>query len=165
LGDSNNDERFDMGTMDQGAVVYIIAQSEIPAGIADETIAVLTVTATSAGNSSESDEGKLTFTVTAPILALTKAVSPTGNQPPGTVLTYTVRLMNAGTGEATDLVISDDVPVNTTYEAGTMKLAGTAKTDAADTDEAKIVDNKVIFTLPTLGAGDITTIEFKTKIN
>ncbi len=151
-------------TMAQGAVVYLVAKGQIPAGTPDEVVSVMTLTATSEGNEDESDEGELTITVTAPILSLLKAVSPTGNQPPGTVLTYTITILNVGTGVATDLRIDDDVPENTWYQRGTMKLGGVAKTDAEDEDEAQLEENTVVFQLPTLDAGASTTVEFKTKI-
>jgi uncharacterized repeat protein (TIGR01451 family) len=165
LTDSNNDGTIDVGTLTQGAIAYVVAKAQIPAGTADATVSVMTMTATSAGNARESDSGTLTVTVTAPILSLLKAVSPQGNQPPGTVLTYTVTVMNVGTGEATDLVISDEIPANTSYEYGSLKLGGTSKTDAADDDEAKVEDDKTVFTLPTLSAGGTTTVQFKTRIN
>ena len=171
--DANQNGQIDEGettitntaTMAQGAVVYLVAKGKIPAGTADETVSVMTLTATSTGNITETDEGELTITVTAPILTLVKAVSPTGNQPPGTVLTYTVTMVNVGTGQATTLVIEDDVPANTTYQAGSMKLGGVAKTDNDDSDEAKLDGNTVVFELPTLSAGGTTTLQFKTKIN
>jgi hypothetical protein len=65
------------------------------------------------------------------LLRLIKAVSPTGPQKPGTVLTYTVTYTNVGTSLLHSVAISDIAPENTTfisatnggtYDAGTKKV-------------------------------------------
>jgi uncharacterized repeat protein (TIGR01451 family) len=165
LTDSNNDGTIDVGTLTQGAIAYVVAKAQIPAGTADATVSVMTMTATSAGNASESDSGNLTVTVTAPILSLLKAVSPQGNQPPGTTLTYTVTVMNSGTGEATSVVISDVIPMHTLYKDGSMKIGSDEKTDAVDGDGGTKTVDSVVFTIPTLSAGGTTTVSFQTVIN
>ncbi len=50
-----------------------------------------------------------------PLLTLTKSVSPTGTFRPGETLTYTLTLTNDGTGPATNVVVNDPIPTNTTY--------------------------------------------------
>lgn len=57
---------------------------------------------------------------------------------PGATVTYSIEVEVLGTQTATGLVISDDVPENTTYVASSMALNGTPQTDANDspTDEA-----------------------------
>jgi uncharacterized repeat protein (TIGR01451 family) len=53
-----------------------------------------------------------------PALSITKSVSPTGEVAPGTILTYTLTIRNDGSGPATEVDITDAVPTNTTYVAG-----------------------------------------------
>jgi len=153
------------GALAQSAVYNVLVIAEVPAGTADGAVNAMTLTATSVGDGSESDVGVYTVTITAPSLALTKTVSPTGNQPPGTELTYTVSISNSGSGSATTVVITDAVPTNTTYVAASMKIGGAAKTDASDGDGATLSGNSAIFEISSLSAGGSETVSFKTVIN
>jgi trimeric autotransporter adhesin len=153
------------GTLAQSAVLHVIVRATVPAGEEDAAVNAMTLTATSVGNGSESDNGVYTVTVTAPVLALTKTVSPTGSQPPGTELTYTVSISNSGTGAATTVVITDAVPTNTTYVAGSMTLGGASKTDASDADGATLSGNSAVFEISSLSAGGSETVTFKVTIN
>ncbi len=165
ITDSNLDGKLDIGTLIQNEVVYIIGKATIPAGESDGYTSNMVMTATSVGDGTVSDSGTLTVTVTAPVLSLSKIVSPTGNQPPGTTLTYTCTVTNSGSGVATVVVITDDVPANTTYEAGTMKIGASVKTDVSDGDGATHSGNAVIFEIPQLGPGGSTSVSFQTTIN
>ena len=165
ITDSNLDGKLDIGTLMQNEVVYLIGKAQIPAGASDAYSSNMIVTATSVGDASVSDAGTLTITVTAPVLSMIKTVSPTGNHPPGTTLTYTCTLTNAGTGVATSVVISDDVPTNTTYETGSMKIGASSKTDVSDGDGATQSGNAVIFEIPQLGPGGSTTVSFQSTID
>lgn len=158
-------ELSNTGAMAQSAVLDVLVRAIVPAGTADAASSVMTLTATSVGNGTESDDGVYTVTVTAPVLALSKAVSPTENQPPGTELTYTVTISNSGSGSATTVVITDAVPTNTTYVAASMKIGGVAKTDDSDTDGATLSGNSTIFEISSLSAGGSETVSFKTTIN
>ena len=112
------------------------------------------------------------------MLAISKAVSPTGSQPPGTTLTYTVTVANTGSGTATSVVISDLIPAFTTYVPGSIKTGASAgdlllpaavKTDAADGDGAEYDagSNAVIAgsASKTLGAGGAFILEFQVSID
>ncbi|MDZ7797057.1 MAG: hypothetical protein U5N56_08425 [Candidatus Marinimicrobia bacterium] len=110
LEDTNGDGKIDFGVMAQGEVDYVIAKATIPPGTSDGYVDVMRMTATSAGDANVSDFGEVTVTVTAPTLSLSKTVSPTGNQPPGTTLTYSVTATNSGSGTATTVVITDQLP-------------------------------------------------------
>ncbi|MEA2076861.1 MAG: DUF11 domain-containing protein [Candidatus Marinimicrobia bacterium] len=164
--DSGTDtEITNTGAMAQSAVLNVLVRALVPAGTPDGAVNAMTLTATSVGDGSESDDGVYTVTVTAPVLALTKTVSPTGNQPPGTELTYTVSISNSGSGSATTIVITDAVPTNTTYVSESMKVGGAAKTDASDADGATLSGNSAVFEISSLSAGGSETVSFKTTIN
>ena len=122
-----------------------------------------------------SDTATFTTTVTAPVLTITKTVSPTGNQPPGTELTYQATVTNVGTGVATSVVISDIVPQYTTYVAGSIKTGATAgslvaRTDASDGDGGRYDAGTDVVTaggagVLSLGAGGTWVLEFKVTID
>lgn len=55
-----------------------------------------------------------------PLLHLDKRVSPTGQTAPGNILTYTLCYSNSGTAPATGVVLTDDIPINTSYVPGSV---------------------------------------------
>ncbi|MEP6634008.1 MAG: DUF11 domain-containing protein, partial [Luteimonas sp.] len=94
-----------------------------------------------------------------PVLAtnLVKSVTDVngGSVAPGDVLEYTVAYGNTGNDGATNVVLTDVVPANTTYVPNSLNIvagpnAG-AKTDAADGDQANLdlPNNRVVFRLGT----------------
>lgn len=165
LTDTINDGIIDIGSLGQDETVCIIGMTTVPAGTNDGTSDVMTVTATSVGDPTVTTSGTATITATAPYLTLSKMVTPTGNQPPGTVLTYRVDVINAGTGQATGVLITDAIPTNCTYVAGSLSVAGIAKTDAADGDNGTFSNDSVIFDIPTLGSGGSTYVTFQVTID
>ena len=168
LTDSNADGKYDTGSIISGQVVYIIAIATVPAGNSNGDTDISIFTGTSAGDpevTPATDSASITTTVIAPIITMTKTVSPTGDQVPGTVLTYRVDIHNLGDGTATDGIVSDAIPDNTTYVPGSMALAGVSKTDASDSDQGSFVANSVIFTVPILGASGSTYATFQVTID
>jgi uncharacterized repeat protein (TIGR01451 family) len=59
-----------------------------------------------------------------PILSLTKTVDPAGSVAPGDTLTYTLTVSNTGTLSATGVIITDTLPVSTTFIAATLPHTG-----------------------------------------
>jgi uncharacterized repeat protein (TIGR01451 family) len=58
-----------------------------------------------------------------------------GLQPvPGARITYQIVVTPSGVGTAQNAAIADDIPANTTYVAGTLRLNGAVLSDAADGD-------------------------------
>jgi uncharacterized repeat protein (TIGR01451 family) len=72
---------------------------------------------TGAGNNSATDSDTIN---PVPIVGLVKSVNPTGNQIPGTDLTYTIAFTNTGGALARQLVITDPVPANTDFKVGSV---------------------------------------------
>lgn len=65
-----------------------------------------------------------TFTASSPpSLALNKSVTPTGSQPPGTDLSYTIAFTNSGGSAASVLMIVDPVPANTDFKIGSASVS------------------------------------------
>jgi len=141
LTDTDGDSVLDTDDMTAGESVGLLAVAAIPAGTSDGTTDTLTVTGTSSVDTDVSDSQPFTTTVTAPVLSISKSVTPSTDQPPGTELTYTVQVTNSGSGNATSIVVTDAVPSSTTYKADSILTGSslgslTARSDASDGDGA-----------------------------
>lgn len=128
-----------------------------------------------AGNNTATDTD-----TTTPQITLTKSVDPTTANP-GQEILYTVYFRNVGGSAATNLIISDTIPLNTTYVAGSLKIgnaastyvSATALTDTADGDVGQVSGASVIFTITTVAGDDGVAnagtdegkVYFKVKIN
>lgn len=102
---------------------------------------VAAVVGTSGGTAS--DDGL--YQVSRMALALTKSATIDdglgGSQPvPGATISYSIAVAVTGTGTAQNIVVSDTVPAQTTYTAGTLRLDGVTLTDAADADAGEVVE-------------------------
>lgn len=86
---------------------------------------------------------------------------------PGATITYSLVVTVTGTGSAGSLTITDPVPVNTTYQPGTLTLEGAALTDSAADDAGEATGTPV--NLLTVRLGDTPagtkTITFAVTIN
>lgn len=83
------------------------------------------------------------YVITSVVVSMVKSavvLDPFGGSDavPGAVITYTITVDVAGSGTAQGVVISDPIPVNTTYVASTLTLNAGALTDAADTDSGDV---------------------------
>jgi uncharacterized repeat protein (TIGR01451 family) len=102
---------------------------------------------------------------------------------PGDVLQYTINVTNSGMDAARNVVLTDPIPTNTQYVAGTLQIVSGAnagaKTDAPGDDQAEFnsAGNDVVFrlgtganattggTLAISGANASTTISFEVQVN
>jgi uncharacterized repeat protein (TIGR01451 family) len=87
---------------------------------------------------------------------------------PGSVITYTLVATVSGSGSLSNLLVSDGIPLNTTYEAGTITLQGSPLTDAADADGGQVNGSPVVTSVQaaigSVPAGQTRTIIFKVKV-
>ncbi len=167
LDDDDLDTTPDTGNLAADDSLRIIVCIAVPGGTPDGTVDVTTVTATSDFDGSN-ESATNTTTVATPSISVTKTVSPAGNQPPGTTLTYTIVVTNTGTGTASNVLLTDPVPANTTYVGGTITQDAAARTDIADGDNADWNDttaNTVTVSIGTLAGAASTTIEFQVTID
>jgi uncharacterized repeat protein (TIGR01451 family) len=90
-----------------------------------------------------------------------------GSSPiPGSVITYTIVVTVTGTGTASNLIITDDVPAATTYDMGTLSLNAGGLTDNADGDAGDVTAGTVTVDLGNVAAlSPIQTISFDVTIN
>jgi uncharacterized repeat protein (TIGR01451 family) len=126
------------------------------------------------GNSGGDDFDQATYTVIDISFTFTKAqtvTDPFGGSEvvPGSVIHYTITISATGTATASNVVITDPIPANTTYDAASIEYNNAARTDAADADNCDFnVTNagQVTCTLPNITGGDpAITIEFEVVIN
>lgn len=175
LIDTTGDGIPDTGNVIGFQSIDIVVAVTLKDNASNGSVDTSTITATSTadtGDPKEADDVVLTTTVQSPVLNLVKSVLPTGDQPPGTELTYTVTATNSGEGTAVDVTVVDAIPEFTTYVTGSIRTAVgagalTPRTDADDLDGAYYdsgLDN--VTTDPTdIGPGSSKTLEFKVTID
>jgi uncharacterized repeat protein (TIGR01451 family) len=92
-----------------------------------------------------------------------------GDQPmPGASIVYTIQVSAVGSGTATNAVIVDPIPSDTTYAAGSLRLNGSPLSDLADSDAGSYVaaTSEVRFEIGSLGAQDVAQqVQFTVRIN
>ncbi len=93
-----------------------------------------------------------------------------GTRPvPGARIEYTIVVSATGSGSATGTVFNDNIPANTTYVPGTLRLNSAALSDAADADAGSFSSTpnaRVSVQLGTLTqASGSQTIQFAVTIN
>jgi len=108
-------------TLAPGASANIVVRLTVPAGATIGTVETGTLTAT--GNATGASDTAVDVTViVAGNLQLTKSVSPAGDQPPGTELTYTTDYQNIGTDQLQSVVIYDAIPAYTQFKVGSVSV-------------------------------------------
>ncbi|MCU0947525.1 MAG: hypothetical protein MUF47_04670 [Porphyrobacter sp.] len=84
---------------------------------------------------------------------------------PGAVVTYSIQALASGTAGVTGLVVSDAIPLRTTYRANSLQRDGTALTDAPGDDAGEASAAGISVTLGTLAGGASSTVSFAVEIN
>ena len=179
--DSNGNGLIDPGelaitsvaSLAAGASSNLIARVSAPSSAAGGTIDTMTLTATATGTingiAAPAPVAIVdTTTVVAGKITLTKTMSPTGSAPPGATLTYTTTYTNTGNATVQNLVITDAIPSNTTYVAGSMTLNGAALTDAAGDDTGTLIGGSkgsVQCSVGTVASGVSGTVAFQVTID
>lgn len=89
-----------------------------------------------------------------------------GTEPvPGAAVTYTIIATVSGSGSVDDLVISDVIPAGTSYRAATLKLDGSALSDAAGDDAGAASPSGITVDLGTVAGGNARAITFTVEID
>lgn len=84
---------------------------------------------------------------------------------PGSIVTYTLVATVSGSGQVNGLHVTDTYPSGTTYQAGTLKLDGSALSDASDADAGLANGTGIDVNLGTVTGGTTKTVKFDVKIN
>jgi fimbrial isopeptide formation D2 family protein len=101
------------------------------------------------------------------VKTLPTVLDPRGgsNVETGSVLTYRITVTLTGAGSVSSLVITDPLPAQTTYVAGSILVNGAARTDAADADNARFAGNTVTVDFGNTAAPVVHVIEFRATVN
>ena len=100
-------------TMNAITLTVSVASGAVPSVTNTATVTDTTFDTVPANNTSN-------VTKTVMNLVLTKSVSPSGSQVPGTDLVYTVAFTNSGGGTVSSFVIADPIPANTDFKLGSV---------------------------------------------
>jgi uncharacterized repeat protein (TIGR01451 family) len=126
------------------------------------------------GTTSADSEVTGQYLVASVTLALVKSQAVVdqfgGGRPgPGARINYSIAVNATGSGTATGAVFNDNIPANTTYVPGTLRLNGAALTDGADLDAGDFSAAPTARVRVQLGnltqASGSQTIEFAVTIN
>ena len=71
----------------------------------------------------------------------------------------------AGSGSVSGLAITDDIPADTNYVPASIKLGGSALSDAADADAGDYNGTRINVALGTVAGGQTRTVTFQTMID
>jgi uncharacterized repeat protein (TIGR01451 family) len=150
-------------------IVRVAAPSSAPAGAVDSMTLTATPTGSAGGIGPSAAQSNIDqTTVVTGQIELTLAASPSGSQPPATQITYTITYQNVGAAAVSSLVVTDAIPVNTTYVAGSIVLNGTGLTDASDADAGTLIGGtkgSVQVSIGTVASGVTGTVTFKVVID
>ncbi|MFM9828656.1 MAG: hypothetical protein ACKVOB_07920 [Sphingomonas sp.] len=110
------------------------------------------------------------FVVSRTSLVLTKSAAildPFGGSRaiPGAVITWTISAAASGTGAVSNLRITDNIPVGTTYQPSTLTLDGAPLSDVADSDAGTASGAGIDVLIATQTTGTTRQVQFKTRIN
>jgi uncharacterized repeat protein (TIGR01451 family) len=146
-------------TLAPGESYRFVVAGTVPAAATSAQGSNVTVTATSttAATATQSNTDRVVVTNNAAI-EITKSIS-SNSGPAGTgPLTYTLTYRNTGNATATALAITDVIPTNTTYVAGSGRWSktGTALTDAAGGDPAAADGTTINYAFAAGGNGTVT---------
>lgn len=123
------------------------------------------------GSTGADSEDSSFFIVQAAQIALVKSATvldPFGGSEsvPGATITYQLVATVTGTGNLTNLVITDNIPADTSYTAETITLEGAGLTDSdADADAGSFDGTKIAVALGTVAGGQTRTTTFQVIID
>ncbi len=170
LSNTNASAGVDVDSVAAYDSAKVIARLIVPDVSSDQAQDITTFTVKSAFDASKFQSANGTTTINIADVVLTRTVSPSGNQVPGTEMTFTVTYQNTGHGKAYNTTITETEADSMTYTANSVKVNGTSKTDAADGDEVTVttVSGKKVISI---GLGMLSglsaegTIEYKATVN
>lgn len=84
---------------------------------------------------------------------------------PGAIVTYSIVASVEGSGSISGLTVTDVIPNNTSYQAGSLTLDGTSLTDPDDSDAGRASASGISVDIGTAAAGTNHTVTFDVIIN
>ncbi|MCW5212430.1 DUF11 domain-containing protein, partial [Desulfobulbus sp. TB] len=160
---------WDIGTLAAGTPATVTftmtVQAGAPSGVTEKDN-LATASYTGGGTGTATSNTVTVAITTNPNLTLSKTVDKTASSP-GDTLTYTLTLVNSGSGVATGVLVTDPIPAYTSYVPGSLTVNSAAQSDATEDDTAAFdpVGNRVRFDLVNVAGGTTVTMSFKVLIN
>jgi uncharacterized repeat protein (TIGR01451 family) len=168
---------------------------ETNVGVADDPLVVDTVFGDGAGDTDAAEDGRysdddayrvvtatITVTKTSTVISdpFNGAVNPKAI--PGAVVEYCIQVSNTGSAAASNVIVTDAIPANTTYQAGSIFAGGTVTAGVCNADGVAEDDNTtdpdetdpnggsfaagtVSTTVTSVGAGTTTTSYYRVTID
>ena len=157
----------DTDSLESGDSLRVFIRTFIPRVQSDLLKDSLLVRATSAGESTKRDSTIVVTTILSPMVTLSKDIFPIGNQPAGSVMTYTITYANIGSVPVNNFSVIDVTPPSTEYIPNSVKLNGLSVSD--NTGGVSVVDDQsnntiISVSIGALNAQSTGSVEFKVKI-
>ena len=116
----SNPDSARLTNLGSGASIQVTVTYSI-GNVAGGTLDTLTMKARSLGDPSKAVNGRLDVTVIRPSMSVSRGLTPSGTQPPGTELTHTISITNSGTASAASLVLADSLGTNSDFKLGSVQ--------------------------------------------
>ncbi|MBI4515816.1 MAG: DUF11 domain-containing protein, partial [Deltaproteobacteria bacterium] len=170
--DSGNPLTWTINTLAAGGSATLSFQMQVagvgvPSGV---TTLDDSATVSDAETTGSRTSNTVTVAITSnPNLQLATSVSDVngGAVEPGDQLVYSITLSNVGGSDATDVLVRNPIPADTTYVNGTLVYQSTAQTDIVDADVASFDGgaNRAVYSIGTLPAGVTRTMQFTVTVD
>jgi uncharacterized repeat protein (TIGR01451 family) len=179
--DGNNDGRWDkndpqisngastasIDTVAAGDSVRIFAVAVLPRVAIDQTKDSLHVSAAPSSGGTESAATTVVTTINVPNVVVAMSISPSGNHPSGSELTYTIAYSNSGHAAVDNFSVVDTAPQYTEYVANSIKVDGIAVFD--NEGQANVTTDAEHNTVIAVSVGKLSgsrngSVEFKVKV-
>ncbi|MET0208941.1 MAG: hypothetical protein ABW220_07845, partial [Burkholderiaceae bacterium] len=164
LGRNINSPTRASGVLNVGETATVTFQATVNVG-ATGTITNTANVDVDGGGFAPSQPASVSSTIA--LLAPTKTVSPTGAVAPGQTIVYTIAVPNNGAGNTSGTTLTDAIPANTTYVAGSTTLNGSAVADVSGVMPYVTANTINSPSRPAgqINAGETATVRFSVTIN
>jgi uncharacterized repeat protein (TIGR01451 family) len=168
LANTNNFMGIDVDSVAAGDSVRIFALTILPLIKIDQVKDSLKVTGIIAAKTSIYSEATGLTTLNAPNILVSKSVSPVGDQPAGSIITYKISYQNSGHASVDSFSVVDATPLNTEYKSNSVQMNGIKLNDnqgpvsiTSDNQNRKIISVRI----GKLNPNTSGFIEFSVKVN
>jgi uncharacterized repeat protein (TIGR01451 family) len=151
------------GVLAGGGQFRLIARAVVPLVPADLTQDIMTLNVRSTANRGNFKSVMSTTTIALPRMTLAK-LATAADPRSGNEILYSITYANEGHGQTESFVLTDAIPANTAYVAGSARVNGVVKTDQADDDEVTVRGGEVTVRLGSVKPNTSGVIEFRVRI-
>jgi uncharacterized repeat protein (TIGR01451 family) len=146
-----------------GGIFYLLVRGTMPMVTSDQTTDVFSLRVSSPTNQDNYATRLGSTTIGLPVMVLVKSAT-SSNPIAGEEIVYRITYTNNGNGAAYQFVVSDEMPANTEYIAGSTILNGLQKTDASDADEVDVTNGFLRVAVGTVSPRSAGLIQFRVRI-